>query len=637
MRKKLLLLVLSTLIGNLFGNIDSTEYWQKVYDFDYSFFNTKYESLNEDQLLEKGKLSYALYYTGSKEIPYAKEAEVLLSKELENNELTDKERSNINYILSEVYIDLIVDAKSWMDYNSKYEKSITECLNYDRENLLYNLNSARSMQRFPTPRGSFEDGEKLLKALSDENPNSFNILFVIADRNYNEGNIDLAEKDFLRVVEINPKHKTALERLNDIELIRKNLTIRNITIKNDVKTSEKKIFKKLSSYIGKKLDFQLKQDMNQEVSKISAIGGATIKGIQIDDGNVDLELTVNEDNTRALAFMAGGPLGLDYSNNVTPNLMGAGIYLDNNFLGSGLKFQLISAAVFNKLEIKKPGLINDGIIDLKFVGESMLLPTDNYNYTDGKKSKKLGRGTSHYAQLGLGKELPIGLITYINYKAKWEPQEDVSGVIEADESTIHEINGELMLQLAGQAMSSLQTLEGFNFTFLPKMVYRPDYKPWGRKDALFEHDDNPGWSFFTQVAYYTNITERQNLAIDLTHLGSINPYESDRFKLGHAGTPLDPIGVSGYIPGEIITDNAIVARIKYTFIQTPNKLNLFGKYDMLYDTDHNDLYKGCAVGINTKLPWDIEFSTEVGIGLDANRDNLPGLQLSILFMKMHIL
>jgi hypothetical protein len=64
----------------------------------------------------------------------------------------------------------------------------------------------------------------------------------------------------------------------------------------------------------------------------------------------------------------------------------------------------------------------------------------------------------------------------------------------------------------------------------------------------------------------------------------------------------------------------------------PKKLNLYWKYDVLYDIDKEVFHNGMTIGFAAKLPWDIGLPAEVGIGLDAKRKTGPGVQIAIGFI-----
>lgn len=628
MKKTLHVFIVAILAGNLFATSNWDQYWSKIENFQYEYFEKEYIDCND------GLKEYALYYTGEQKPQLARKAAEKISTVLESMELNPKDTAEYNYILAEIYFNLIVDAKSWMDFADLYETSVENILRYDNQNIRYQLTSAKGMLKLPTPRGNAELGEENLSDLLVNNPDNTLVVYSDANRNFQNGNIETAEEGFKKVITLNPNHKLAISRLNSIELNKKNLTIRNIKINNDLKTSQKRINKKLHKYIGEKLNFNIQNEMTKEISKISSIGGVTINGIQINDENVDLELNINENNFRAIGLLVGAPIGIDYSNEVVPNGMAAFLYIDSNLLGTGIRLNMTTAAIFNKIDIMVPGLINDGIIDLKLSLESMFINADKKIIENGKQVK-VGKSSFHNIKFGLGREFDFGVSAFINYKAKFEPQEKLDSVIEKDDSIFHEFNGEFILNLAGNTMSGLQTLEGVNFSFIPQLIYKPNYKEWGKKGELFKHDNNYSLQFATQLGFYTNIGKSNNIGIKLTHLASINPYQSERFRIGHGGTPFDKYILSGFLPSEIVTDNALLSNFKYTFIQRPNKLNLYGKYDLLYDSDRSELYHGSAIGLNAVIPWDIDMTAEFGVGINADREELPGLVISVTFMKLY--
>lgn len=629
MRKILVLTLWALALGIVAQN---SEFWNRIESGDYEGFMEDYNASDKDTL-DRGIAAYGLFETGDYNKDYGKEAIEIVSRTIDSG---NKER-DLELILSELYLYSIVDAKTWMDYGSKYEKVILSLEESRGDSIRVKINASKSMMWFPNPRGSNEKGEELFNNLLKDYPGNPLVLVSHGEIKIGEEEFDEAESLFIKALEISPENKRAIRNLEEIKLARKNLPIRDIYIKNSVKTSSKRVLQKVESYKGESFNFSTKSDIGKEISKISSIGGVTIKGIESDAAGVDLELTIAEDNTRVLAVLAGGPVSLDRDKNPQPGIMGAFLYMDNNLFGSGIKLQYITAGVYNKLTLNKPGLINDGIVDLKFSGESMLYPGEVAYVENGEIGETLHKKTFHNLEVGLGRELPIGVSAFANYKIFWDLHEKSKDYIAPTNSYGHEVRGDFALNMAGTAMSGLQTLDGFNLSFTPKIIYKDDYKDWGDSDDLFTHDNNPSWQFTTKASYFKNIGERHNIATDISWFASINPYQSNRFLLGPAGNPMEPTGISGYLPGEFIVDNALLGNLKYTFILKPDRVNIFAKYDLLFDIDKENFYNGASLGVNSKLPWDIELMGEVGVGFDADRDDMPGIHLGLTVMKMYLI
>lgn len=635
---KLIYVFLFLLISvGLFSVTEESEYWKRINDYDYIGFLKDYNSLDEANSLQRGKLAYALYITGDRDSEWIEIAANSISAHLQDPNLSQSERGDYAYILAESSKGLIVDASSYMKYSPIYESAITQCLKIDPDNPYYRLSSAQGLMWFPTSRGTKEEGEALLFQLEKENPNNTNIIMAYAYFKLNSGNIDIAEAGFKTVLSINAKNKEAKEQLDEINLSKKELTIREITIINSIKTSKSRVLKKLEDFKDKKFHTNTKGEINRRISEISSIGGANIKGIQIDENYIDLELDVIEDNTRAVMFLAGGGFGLDYSGDVLPGGMGALGYMDSNFLGTGYNLLFLTAGIFNKLDLTCPGLIDDGIIDLKLSLESMAYaPASTDVIHDGAEVYSV-KDTYHSVQVGLGRSFDIGLSAFINYNSNWTFKEDIEGHTSPNMIHTNTISGDFSFDTVGMILSSFQNPNGFRISFNPTWVYKDNYKPWGKDGSLFTHNDKPAFTFRTHLGYYTDTAKNQNLSADFKYLASINPYQSNKFALGQPQSSMDSDSLAGYLPGEIVFENGLLGNIKYTFNVIPNKFNLFGKYDVLFDIDNRNLYNGASVGTAVKLPFDIELAGELGVGFNANRSEGPGIQASVSLTKLSVL
>lgn len=637
MKKITSILFISIFMSQLLADTNIIDYWKRLNSFDYDGFYKEYTNLEnitgEERNIRRGKLAYALYYTGDQKLDWLKIAVESISGSIDEFQGNSEDTAELSYILAESCFNLIVDAPSYFEYSDKYETSIIRCLELEPDNPDYKLNSALSMMRLPTSRGSEEDGKALLFQLEKEFPENISVLMAVSDHYLNNGDIDKAETGYRTVLNYNNNNKLALIKLNEIDLGRQDLEIRNISIINKINTSEERVLKKLSSFKGAKFNFETKKDIYSELTEISTISNAKVMGIKIDDRIVDLEIEVDENNMKALIFMAGVSLGFDYDKDPICSGIPAVVYMDNNFAGSGASLMFLTAGIFNKVDVTIPGLIDDGIIDLKISLTSMALGMEDYVHVDGKKAYKINN-TFHGFQVGLGRDLPIGLSVFGYYDSTWTLYGDIDGYKTPDYQQTHRVSADLVFNTAGDKYSVFQNLNGLKLSFQPEWIYKSDYKEWGKDGATFKHNDLPAYCFRSHLGYYTDLFSNQNMEVDIKWLASHNSYESTRFKIGSANGPMDTESISGYIPGEIVIDNGLLSNFKYTINAIPNKINIYGKYDLLYDVDNKEFYNGCALGAAFKIPWDIDFLVESGFGLNANRKSTIGYQFSILFTKM---
>lgn len=639
-KKIISLLFVVMYTANLTADTEIKNYWDRLNSFDYDGFHSEYENLGKStetlSNIKKGKLAYALFYTGDQKLDWLEIAVKNISHSIDQVEISEKEKAELSFILAESCFNLIVDAPSYFEYGEIYEKSIVRCLELEPENPDYKVSSALSMMRLPTPRGSADDGKALLSQLEKDYPGNVSVLMAVSDNYFRNGDIEKAEAGYKAVLKTISNHKIAIAKLYDIDLGRKELEIRNIYVSNNIKTSESRVLKKVSSFIGTKFNFNTKREIYSRLTEIPSISGVEVKGIQIDDRIVDLEIEVGENNMRALMFICGVTLGFDYDGDLDVSGIPAVAYIDNNFMGTANKLMVMTAGIFNKIDLTCPGIINDGFVDFKLSLTSMALAMEDDVHIYGKKAYKT-KQTYHGFQVGLGRELPIGLSAFGYYESMWTLNNGIDGHTFPDYQQTHTVSGEFIFSTAGEQFSAFQQMNGITVGFYPEWIYKSEYKEWGKDGLLFEHNDSPAYKFKTHLGYYTDTLSNQNIEIDAKWLASENPYHSTLFKIGTANGPMDTETLSGYIPGEVVFENGILTNIKYNLTLIDNKLKLYGKYDLLYNIDEKEFLNGCAIGAAIKLPFDIDMVTEAGFGLDAERESGIGYEFSVLFTKMLVL
>ena len=557
---------------------------------------------------------------------------------IEKLELAQDLTPELTYLLTESYLFAIKDAPSWIKYHSKYQGIIVTCLEADPTNVLYQINSARGMMWFPSARGNHDDGVELILKLEKENPGHTEVIYAASNyRYYEEGLVAEAKKGYLEVLAIDPNHEKAKEILEIIELDEKNLEIRSITFIGNKKTPSKRLLKKISEYNSTTLDQDSRQKITLKLAEISSINGADIKGSQVDDFYVDLEIEVAEESSKILFFQQVSGAGFDSSNDILPSglMPPVTLFIDNNFLGTGIKFQLITILVYNQLDFYLPGLINDKYLDFNLNISSMLIPNENNGYVkgeviDGTKKTK----TNHTVKAGFGRTFPFSLSAFLYYQAGFDFHEELRDNITPNHLITHSVSSEIFFSTAGSAITPFDLLDGMSFSFIPTMNYKQDYKPWGDPNNLATHDDNVSLVFATSLGYYKNLNSKNNLSILGSWYVNHNPYESEFFAFGHRGDATVSSSITGYLPGEVQFDNGILLNVKYTITPKANTVNLYAKYDVVFDINNTEFYNGIALGGATKLPWDLDLKGEFGVGLNAERENGPGLFMSLELSKV---
>lgn len=546
---------------------------------------------------------------------------------------------DLTFYLAESYLYSIKGPASWMKYNNKYQDTIVKCLASDPDNIIYQLNSARGMMWLPSSRGSRKDGVEIILDLEKNNPDHPEVIYAVSNYRYGEGLIEEAKEGYLKLLKINPDYKEANEILDIIAIDESNLSIRNISFIGSTKTSIKRLSKKISEYKGISLNRDSRAEISSKLSEISSIKGININAERVDDFYVDLEIEISEVDTKILMFQQVSGLGLDYDSDIFPSglMPPVTIYIDNNLFGTGSNLMLISVFVYNQLSLTVPGLIDDKYLDFKLDATSMLLPTENSSIIDGKiidSTKKIG--SNHSIKAGLGRTFPFNLSAFLFYQAIFDLHEQLNNNIKPNHTVTHSISSEVIFNTAGAANTPFDLLEGYSLIFIPSVNYIQNYKPWGNPDSLITHNNKPSITLNTTLGYYKNLTPKSNLSLTGTWMINHNPYDTDVFALGHRGDAITAQSVTGYLPGEIVFNNGILLNTKYTFTPLANKINLYGKYDLVLDIENRDFYNGIALGGAVKLPWDLDLKTELGLGLNAKRDSGPGYFISLELTKLMI-
>lgn len=487
--------------------------------------------------------------------------------------------------------------------------------------------------RFPSARGNRgnrDDGVNIILNLEKENPRHPEVLFAASNYRFGEGFIEEAKNGYLEVLKIDPGYKNAKESLEIIELDEKKLKIRNVSFLGNRKTSEKRLLKKTSEYSGTILDQDSRFDICSKLMEISSINGVSIKGSQFDDIYVDLEITVTEESSKILMFQQVTGAGLDIDNNILPSglMPPVTVFIDNNLFRTGSRLMYITVFVYNQLDLYVPGLINDKYLDFSLNISSMLFANPNLDETN--------KSSYHVGKVGLGRTFPFNLSTFIYYQSRFDIYEKLGVNITPNHLITHSESSDITFNSAGDATTPFNLLEGMLFSFNPTINYKQDYKAWGDPESLTTHDDNVSLVFLTRLGYYKNLNPKNNISILGSWFINYNPYDSDHFALGHKGDVMTLDSLTGYLPEEIIFDNGILINIKHTITPKSNKVNLYAKYNVLFDIDNTKFYNGVALGGAVKLPWNIDLKGEFGIGLNAIRENGPGLFLSLELSKFMI-
>lgn len=342
-----------------------------------------------------------------------------------------------------------------------------------------------------------------------------------------------------------------------------------------------------------------------------------------------------EDGLKFIMAYTNYSLGFDSSGDLSQAPFGAFMYRDDNWLGSKGDFTLLSVAIYNELLYIYPNLIDENFLNLRLGLKCMILPEESYYSMGINEDEPLYKKSFYKGSVGLGKDADY-FSTYIDYGFQYDIYDNLDGVVEPGNKFIHTVSGDFSSGPATSSMSPVYTITGFLLKVEPELTLVQDYTPWGVEGDLYEHNDNPAINLKTSFGYYIDLPGKQNLMFDIAWLRSINPYRDTRFSVGH-GSATDNEHLSGYLPGELELDNALLTNFKYTYKIKRGRAVVYGKYDFLFDFTEKSIHQGVSLGSAFKLPLDIDIQGEVGLGFNSEGIHDPGFVFQLTALRLFYL
>lgn len=557
---------------------------------------------------------------------------------LEDRVSSGEKSARCFYRLAVLYNGLISDAPSWMKYNSSKEKYLNLCIAIDPNYKDAQIFQVRNLLFYPSNAGGDETtGLAKLEALNREFPEDSDVLLIYADYYLENEENDKAKEYYSRVLEQTPNHFQTLKNYNELVLIGKSLPIGTISVKNQLRTRLGKRMDSVKKWEGRIYDQESKKQIQEIFNSLPSITGIQIETMEMENGTVDLSLKVSENNMKVYGILGGVGVSGAYDN--TPEIEGFPVllYMDQNIFGTGNYLTLMFAGVFLSIDLTIPE--RSGLpFSLSFHTDGLFLPVD-YNFIEDGKSTEWDVKTPAYnASLELIKETPIGLAFSSLHNLCINNYEGGSSGFTKPENNIT-YTGDVTLEFStieSGFPSAFAPPAGFAISVTPTLVFKPDYKAWGPNTDLFTHNDSPGGMFETSVKYYSSPAKRTYLGGSLTHYGSVNIYESEKWAIGQTNMMSSDRRLSGYLSEEYMTDNAVVANLDAHYQILPDKILIFAKHDMYYDIDENKFRQGSALGAALNLPYEIELNIEAGIGWNAERESGPGWSVQLALSRYFI-
>ena len=587
---------------------------------------------------EQEDISFWLFWVLQQKEAPRKEIESSAQKaiaKLEDRISSGAESARSFYRLAILYNGLIFDAPTWMKYKSSEGKYLNLCLAIDPDYKDAKIHMVRRLLFLaPVLGGDETTGLSKLIDLNKEYPEDSDVLLIYAEYYSVKEEDDKSKEYYSRVLEQTSNHFRALKNYNELVLIEKNLPIGNIILKNQLRTRLGKRIDSVKKWEGKIYDQESKKEIQEIFNSLPSITGIQIQTMEMENRTVNLSLNVSENNLRVLGVLGGIGACSTYDNKPSVSGFPLLLYMDQNLFGTGNNLTVMFAGIFLGIDLINP---ERSILPFSssFHADALYLPMEVKFIEDGKDTGWNLKTPAYNVSLELIKETPIGLVLSSFHNLKINNYEGGTSGFTIPENNIT-YTGNLGLKFStidSGFPSAFSPPVGFSFSVVPTIVFKPDYKAWGPNNDLFTHNDLPGGMFETSIKYYYSPIKRTHFGGSLTHYGSVNLYESEKWAIGQTDIISSGPRLSGYLSGEYRSKNAIVANLDGHFQILPDKILFLAKHDMYYDIDENVFRQGSALGVALKLPYEIELNIEAGAGWNAKRESGTGWSVQIALSR----
>lgn len=564
-------------------------------------------------------------------------------KEALAGNLPKPDAADIHFVAASMYDRLIRDASSWMRYNADKEKHLGQCAALNPDHVGARLLKASAMMHLPeSAGGNPAKGRELLAELYRENPANFSVMLEVAMDFQYRNDLDGAADMYRKILKAYPEYTPAEKTLDDIAIIGKELPIAHIAISGAPKTPKERLLKKIASFTGKKYTLATKNEIAARLAEIASIKGCEIKASASADGSeVSLAISVVENNTIILGFLGFAGMSIDYDGTPSPSGAPVLLYVDSNFLGTANLMTIVFAGPYISLDYTDPGIVGDKGPDVKVSWKSMFLDNDFTTYDDGEVLHENGiKSPSHIAGVGVGKELPIGISAFANGAVKYENWKQTgNNHAEGFEAPTNKLTYSANIDLSfstigGGTGSRLDLRDGLAFKLCPEAIYQPKHDDWGSGSDIHSHDGKPEFRFEAQFEYAKKTADNQAFDFSANWRTGRNMYETEKWSTGKGSFMANGPCLDGFHSDEFRYESGLLGNVAYQINFIPSKLGAYAKYDAFLNLDDNRAYHGTAVGVAAKLPLDIQCSGQLGIGLNAKRENGRGYELDVQLMKM---
>ncbi len=573
----------------------------------------------------------------------ALESIALAERSLAAAGLDSDERAEAYFVVATENDRLIRDAPSWMARHAAKENALAQCLAIDPGHRGGRLLRALSLIHGPmSADGDRAKGKEEIDELYGRNPEWLPVLLARANEARDKKEYDDAERITRDAAALYPENAQLRANLAEYSIMRREPTVRRVTVTGKTKLPKKRIERKARAFIGEKYTFDTKDRLLAKVSEIEAVWSCEATAHLVGSNEVDVEIAVGENNLIVLGAIGYAAASLDYDKDPQFTGFPALLYNDANFFGSGNSMSVIFAGPYFKINYAIPGLIGDRFPDVDLGWSSNFLGSDSTKYSEGipEKNQEL-HSAEHIATLKVGKKSDIGLYGYLEGTATyhdWEASDrnDAENFAEPGETLAYEGVADIGIDTIGGGMGSkLDRPDGFSVSIKPGIIWQPDYDAWGdRDDRVFAHDDKPGFKFSSTARYCKKIGARHGFEANVGFQTGWNVYETEKWAMGEGNPMSSGPSLDGFYAGEFRYTTGVVADFGYQIQPIPDRFSLFAKYDVFLDADSVRVYHGTAIGSAVKLPKGFELSAQAGIGVNAERENGPGVEISMLLTRI---
>ncbi len=539
-------------------------------------------------------------------------------------ETDDEDTKRIaHYYLAHTYLEVIVDAATWMRFNGDYEKTRLLLTRYENEDD-YRFVEGKRYALYPPDAGG--DASAAL-AMFDGIGDRYELAYHRAIAMLSLGDVDGAAE--VLAAETNP---TATESalLMRLEVERLQPRVMSVSFPSDIRTNGRLLERAATLEQGTPLSSDHAIDTISALESFPAVASADLEyDFDASTNEVDVRVRVREGDSRMFGVLAYGAyvpetdgLAPDSDDSSALPLL---LYSDQNLFGRMVQLDVITAGVYWQVGLGVPGVFGSPLSIYTGV-ESMVLPMDTLEYGDFSVD---GGGQAAW----IGTAVDLGpLSTSLEYQTGFTvyDEDTIDTGVEEPRDLRHavsaEISADMRSDLAGGAAS-----EGFALTLLGAFTTFSGFEQWGTQTVLFDSPDGPGtFTYGIEADAGWRIGRRGDIGVAIGAYGGFGFFARTHYDVGAPGPGSDSVlSVRGYPTGTQAERLAVAhGRVGYELV--PGTVHLGAFHDVAaveaadWAPDPDGLLNASGVALSFALPWSIRMSVAYARSYTSLDDDYDG-------------